>query len=229
MAIAFDNAAALGQTTSAVNQTLTASYTITGSNTCLVVWASQTSSAGDWISGVTWGGVALTRVNRQAFFAGEGTDMSMYVLFGASAGTANIIISSSSGGNSIVIVGMAASYTGVGTGPADASTTHTGTSVGTSYATTLTTVADNCWTVAGFACNEVSGNSGGTGTTLRFGNSSTGFGVLDSNAVVHPAGSNTLTLSNAGGLTAMSNMLSLAPVSGGGAVLHSLSSLGVGA
>lgn len=185
MAIAFDLATDLGNGSTG---TLTHSHTITGSNTLLIV-ATSFSSSTDTVTGVTWGGVAMT-TNGSLKSAYEGTayDCKIWYLFGAATGTANVIVTSGAGSNTYAV---ASSYTGVGSNAIDNQIT------GITAALTLTPINNNCWAI--MAGNNSDGNStAGTNTTNRISTAS-GMYLCDNNANIPTPTSTTLTQMGGGG------------------------------
>lgn len=195
MAIAFD-ASAKGTTGLT---TLTFSHTCAGSNRILFVNASTQSNLGS-ITGVTYNGVALTHIN-DSVASGDNNLASLWYLIAPATGI-NALVITATGGVSTV-TGVSASYTGaLQSGVPDASTINSVAS-GTSLTTSLTTNADNCWTV--LAITVDSGLAAGSGSTSR--NIQGAVGFFDSNAVKHPAGSTSMaaTFGSGGGATVMAS------------------------
>lgn len=179
MALAFDVNS--GSSTGA-GTSLTWSHTTTGSNLVLVVGILTADNNTDFITGVTYNSVALTRINTA--ITNNNRRNYLYILGNASSGANNIVISAS---GSTSIYASACSYTGGASSPLDAN--NTGTTSGTSLTTSLTTVADNCWLV-GFVYAELT-VSAGANTTMRggpFNNTQ----MFDSNGAKTPPGSYSL-------------------------------------
>jgi hypothetical protein len=174
MAIAYDNA-----TRSIVSSY---SHTITGTNPVLFV--GLMADLTDTVTGITYNGVSMTQVSKQA---GDGSTQRynyLYMLMAPATGTNTVVISGSA-----VFVSTAVSYTGASqTTQADVTGQATNSSV-TTISKTLTTVTDNSWTVA-WMNNNAGVFSSFTGTSRGTVDSRA---LADSNAVVHPAGSSTLT------------------------------------
>lgn len=226
MAIAFDAATDGGNVNPATS--LTFAHTCTGSLGLLVVGFNGDIIGGaDDVSSVTYNGVALTLADKQVG-AGTGGDRNTYLYFllGPATGAHNVVITCSS---SHVIQGGAASYTGVkASGQPDAHTVNAEllSSLKT-LTTTLTTSADNCWTVLVENCYDGGPGAGspgaGAGTTRRTADATNGgWGLFDSNAVVHPAGAASLTTTRAAdpfGLEILHVMASFQPDTGGGATV----------
>ena len=204
MAIALDTTNGVW-TGTAVTTTL--SYTVgSGSNRLLVVGVQTLTNA---VTGVTYGGVAMTLAGRTTY-VGARVGVAMYYLLAPASGTANIVASfSTSAAFSIV----AASYTGVkqsaqpdaGNAFADAS--------GTTHTSTLTTVRPDVWMVAidGNAGSLESASGGSVvrqqGTAGNVGNGA----LIDSNAPYTTAGSNTLTFTTAASVATGYYTISFSP------------------
>jgi len=175
MAIAFD-AISYGESGTL---TTTFSHTVTGSNPIIFVGVNVNSTS-DKITGVTYNGVSMTRVVLTAAFGS--TRSVLYVLANPSTGANNVVVTSS---DTTYRWCSAASYTDANaTGQPDASSSTTAS--GTTVTGTLTTIANNCWTIGFFYNNANTNFSAGASTTLR---GSGFFTFLDSNAAKTPAGS----------------------------------------
>lgn len=211
MAIAYDTFTN-GNFVSGTSRTF--SHTCTGSDLILFVEAVINTNS-DWVTGITYNGVSMTRI--QTVSPTVNRRLYLYYLVGPATGANNVVISTSS---SAAIGGNAASYTGVAqTGTIiDVSTTVTDTS--SPIDTTLTTTIDDCWTIL---CGTMDGTvafTASTGSTLRGGNGTyLDVQIFDSNGPKNPAGSTTMTVTNAsvsGGVPASMIMAAFAPVAGGG-------------
>lgn len=156
------------------------------SNRILFVFVSI-ASASDLVSGVTYGGVSMTRIDTQIYTAGRSDYL--YYLVNPATGANNVVISTSS---STDIGALSTSYTGVAqTSPIDVSAKNTGTSVATKT-TSLTTLTDNCWTILQHH-NTASNPTAGASTTKRGYNAAdVGMAIFDSNAAITPAGTTSL-------------------------------------
>lgn len=179
--IAFD---AVYKSETAPGLSLTYSHTCTGSNLVLFVGAHILSNS-DFVSSITYNGVALTRV---ATVSSTGSSRTyLYLLIAPATGTHDVVVNVSS---PITIRATSGSYTGAQQVlQPDASTTQS-TASGTTQTVSLSTVADNCWMIS-FCAEGASNPTAGTGTTLR--DSTTGRALGDSNAAIHPAGSYSMT------------------------------------
>lgn len=198
MAIAFDaTATGVGNPTTS----LTISHTCSGSNRVLFLHIQTGSDATPTdLTSVTYAGQNMTLVDRRSISATE--FVYLYYIINPASGTNDIVISRTTSG---FTGGNSASYTGAQqSGIPDASTTNSGASP---LATSITTIADNCWAVIAFT--NGSGNFGGiTGGTAR--QSTSGRGIADSNAAITPAGNKTITIDGSGG-TIWAVMASFAP------------------
>jgi hypothetical protein len=187
--IAFVNAADLGRTLAV--SSVTASYTCgSGANRLLVVGVLGDASS-DLITGVTYGGVSMILSDKHQ--PGIQRWSYLYYLLGPAAGSNNVVVSAST--TTAIYVG-AADYTGVkSSGQPDAHTTHEfATSIST-LTTSITTVTNNDWTVLfenGY--NGSPAPTNGTGSTIKASDATDGaWGLYDSNGVITPAGSYSMT------------------------------------
>jgi hypothetical protein len=186
MAIAFDAATDGGVVNPGTS--LTYAHTCTGSNRILLVFAFGATS-GDTITGATYGGVAMTAVSAAFQLTGDRMVHCWYLVNPAS-GANNVVVSAS---GSQVIGSFSMSYTGAKqSGQPDAS--NTGENPGqTSFSLSVTTIADNCWTVL-LTRTDGTNNTAGANTTERL-DSVNGFAGFDRNADITPPGSSTLATS----------------------------------
>lgn len=188
MAIAFD--ASAGSNTGVPATSLTYAHTCTGTDRILFIGAMVALST-DSITGVTYNGVSATLITSRASPPTSGYYAKLYYLVAPSTGANNVVISSSSSG---YVFGKSVSYTGASqTGQPDASTT--GTTTSTSYTTSLTSIADNCWAVLYDAGDRQPVAS--TGSTSRTTGSNDG--IFDNNSAKTPAGSISMSLTRASG------------------------------
>lgn len=180
--IAFD---AASQGTSSGTST-TFAHTCSGSDRLLFVEAYSTT--GDDVTGITYNGVAMTQINKVSK-SGSSEKLYLYYLAAPATGSNNVVVSRSGSGG--FLHGAASSYTGAKqTGIPDSQTTTAPVGTGTSLTATTTTVANNCWLVAAFVCDN-GGITAGSGTSVRGGDTS--FDVIaDSNGAKTPAGSHSL-------------------------------------
>ncbi len=205
MAIAFDNTDGVTDGVGG-SSSYSWSHTNTGSNLVLLVmfYTFKSGDTTDHCTGVTYNGVSMSQLKS----VGGDTSFRIhcYGLVAPATGANTVQINFDT---TIETGYRSASYTGVAqTGLPDASTT-TIASSGTGITCTLTTVADNCWTVM-FVKTQGSSLVASTGATRRTG---AGFNIgnFDSNAAITPAGS---TSESATWTTSTNNlgvMVSIAP------------------
>ncbi len=192
MSITFDTAA--GSFTNGANS-LTWAHTCSGANRMLFVGVIDNNENGDHVTGVTYAGVSMTLVNKIKYSGADNRYTYLFSLPAPATGANNVVISASI---SINMKGSSSSYNGVFQGTVDSSTTASGPGTVTCN---LTTVANNCWgiMVAGTtqdssaSTNFTSRNSQNSGNNLeRLG---------DSNGVITPAGSFSMSVTIPGGPT----------------------------
>jgi len=210
MAIALDNSGQGSSAAQAAGVAFTFSYTVNSNVNGILILAIQTGdNAGSnhqQPSAVSYNGSAMTFISGASQAVGANQcATSMWYLLAPSTGSNTVSItvpSTGSGSGASRIIAYPASYTGAKqTGQPDSSSTNSAGS-GTSFTSTTTTVADNCWTLALFFSNQAASPTAGTGTTLRQSSNTIGSGTMygDSNAVVHPAGSNSMSANGNSGL-----------------------------
>ncbi len=180
MALAFDAIAGADDFSGSATS-LTYAHTCTGANRLLVVTVALVGATDD-VTGVTYNGVALTRIG---FVGNAGTQACasfLYYLIAPASGANNVVISVSPGQN---ISGRSVSYTGAKqTGQPDSSATNN-TSTGTTLALTTTVVATGSWLASSYF--NLNGRTIPVGTSDRGGSM-----LADSNGTVS-TGSNTQT------------------------------------
>lgn len=185
MAIAFDFSTQ-GSVSAATS--LTYSHTCTGSNRILFVHV-RGDNVSDLVTGATYNGVAMTLINK-IFVATNRWQYLFYIIAPATSAN-NIVVNASSACD---MLAESASYIGASqSSQPDASTTNSVIAGNTTMTTSVTTVADKCWTVMG------AGASGGslvasTGSFLRQVGANTGSALFDSNGTVTPAGSKSMII-----------------------------------
>ncbi len=122
--------------------TFTQAHTITGSNTGLVVTL-RSGNATDTITGVTWNGTSMTRIEYQQQAGNNG--VYIYYLQAAATGTHNVVVSLSA--NTFGMDGSIQSYTG--TDQTTLVDTHTGNNTNAQDSTlSFTTSNAGCWGIA---------------------------------------------------------------------------------
>lgn len=181
-------AIALDASTSGGGDNLTFAHTCTGSNLILFVGGAADYQA-DRVTGITYGGVAMTQVNKGQL---DGDRWQyLYYLVNPPTGANNVVVSGPTGG---FYKFSAISYTGASqTGVPDSSALNMPVPASTTYAISTTSIADNCWAVAIIRANSGGAKTAGANTTMRANNADTAF--FDNNAAKTPAGSITLNVS----------------------------------
>lgn len=210
MAIAFDSKTA---STTSASATLSFSHTCSGTDRILFVISTANGSAFT-TTGVTYNGVSMTKAHELRITTGP--IQYMWYLLNPASGSNTVTITNSGS----VTAGSAISFNGVSqTGFPDASSTNGSASATSSYNTTITTVADNCFILSTSRMNAGNTLSAGANTTV--GNQAeltyfAGGACWYSSAAQTPAGAKTLNVTCTaqdfdGGMS-----VSFAPAGGGG-------------
>lgn len=180
MAIARD-AATDGLNNGVAGPSHTFAHTCTGSDLYLeVVVVGDIGGGADDITGVTYNGVAMTQIRKEAG-ATIARMTYVYALMGPASGTHNVVISA---GSTHFIQGAARSYTGVTTGQPDVSNvTFSNADADSSLTTSITPLTANSWvllTTGGYDSNNLP--TAGTGANLWLRDTTFGlWGFFDSN------------------------------------------------
>lgn len=187
------------------------SHTVSGSNTILFVTTlSHTNSASDPVSAVTYDGVAMAKAGPTLTWLTNGSvyfNQTVWWLTAPHAGTHTVSVTAV---GSPETGGASQSYTGVDqTSPIDAYSSQTDAS-GVNPSVSVTTTADNAWTIAA-STGPCALATAGSGSTIRASGQPSTF---DSNGAITPAGPTTMHV-NYSGLcgTSGSVIVSVAPVS----------------
>lgn len=194
MAIAFG--AITGATNTGTSLTFS-SPSVSGSDTLgLVSFTRDVSSSP--VTGVTWNGTAMTLIDSQYnnFGANGNTGVELWYIINPTAGVTNIVVSASNGSNRA----KAAFYTGVKqTGQPDASNKGSVPNGTTNLALTVTTVADNSWSI--LVGRDINGSAlqSVSNATIRVPATNNAIGFFDSNSDITPAGGYTMTVKTASG------------------------------
>lgn len=185
MAIAFDSASYAEGTGTGLNGTPIA-LTASGSNRMVFVGVSYQDAGA--ISGITYDGVAMTKLDGEAT-AGSGNYDLWYIANPSTTTNAPIVVSTTNNGTWQI---GAVSYTGV------ANTAPTPTNSTLSDNSALTSTSDNSWHVmwASRGVNSGANCSAGSGTTQRTSTSQES-GMFDKGGPITPAGSSTITATSA--------------------------------
>lgn len=187
MALAVD-ATSTGTTT---GTSLTVSHTCTGSNLLLLVGAYTHGTLTDIVTGITYAGTAMTRINTVTNSGGGNTASRLYLyyLINPATGANNVVTSLS---ESRTVLNANTSYTGAKqSGQPDAGNTAFSATV-TTLGVTITSVADNSWLVG-----TLRGHSGtvtaGTSTSQRIDHATVGLGFYELTAnPISPAAAKTI-------------------------------------
>ncbi len=174
-------------------------HTVTGSNPILFCSTYENNNV-SFISGVTYNSVSMTEL---ANVTGNAITNRLWYLINPSTGTHSVTITANAGG--MTTLAICASYTGAKqSGVPDAFTTEAKSD--TTFTETLTTVADNAWTVI----TDINGLNtvAGTNTTQRAVGTRSFIG--DSNGPITPAGSHSMTVTQDSGFGSVI-MASFAP------------------
>lgn len=206
----------LDRATNGSNSTgTTASFSHICSGTNRILFVGINIDSGDLVTSVTYNGVAMTLVDKTANSDSTTWNYLYYLLTPATAtNTVAMTFSSSCTQRSVAV-----SYRGVKqTGQLDAKGIATAT--GTSVSRALTTIANNCWMVS-FVGNEGQNPSAGAGSTQRAQTSVATIG--DSNGVITPAGSYSMSWTSAASTHWGLVQASFSPApEGGGAFLFNI-------
>jgi hypothetical protein len=203
MAIAPDTVVNGGNNGGTTNS-LTWSHTCAGSNRRIEVGIVGDAASGghDDITGVTYGGVALTLIGKNVN-TNLNRMMYVYALLGPATGSHSVVVSCT---NNHLLCGASVSFTGaLQTALTDNTGITTTALAAHTMACTLTSVADNCWMlVFAHSSGSVGQPTAGAGTTQRTPAFSFSIGAfLDSNGAVHPAGPTTLNVNWTGNSAAI--------------------------
>lgn len=207
MAIAFD---AGTYSAAATSTSLTFSHTCTGSSRILFVMGHDKQTSATVVTGVTYGGAAMTQVNTLAGSATQNDRaITLWYLVNPASGANNVVVSAS---ESVSLRFHAVSYTGARQiSQPDGSDTSTGNGVAT-ISTDITTTADNCWMLM-FGKDDVHTYTSTTGDTMRLASDAAGHFIADTGAAITPAGANTMTIQpNTGSIVVGALAVSFSPV-----------------
>ncbi len=194
-AIAIDNSEATLPNTG--TSPVTHSYTVTGSNPAIFdgTDCNDITASTDIMTGVTYAGSSSTKVNATQGSGGNNvTWLDLFFLPACATGSNNIVETFNTGTGKTFVTAGVASYSGVANTTIDGNVGSSGAAI-TTLTNVITSIADNCWHTMFVRCNN-NNPSAGSGTTQRSTNPSADgrWCFFDSNGVIHPAGSNTLTI-----------------------------------
>lgn len=209
MAIAHDSATDHGwsNTTS-----YSASATSPSSDDRVLLVTIFSNSSSDVVTGVTYGGVSMTRVAAEKAQSNQHT--MLYYLIAPATGSNNVVVTNSSSTLTSVHTSF---YTGVSqTGFPDASNSANAQTVA-SLEVSVTTTVDNCW-LAGAGVAMSGGTAFDSNTTVRAGDATQTLSI-DGGGVTSPAGSDSLKIKRSSGANDNFALIvvSMAPAGGGSA------------
>ena len=209
MAIAFDSVGAVDPVGFVTNE-ITWSHTNAGD--LLLVGTSVSKPIADDVTGVTYNSIALTRISQLEF---SSYTVDWWYLLAPAIGTFDVVATAAT--TPTDFFGASVSYTGAQQSGVPDDDDGGGT-IGTAVTRTVTTVADNCWTVlAGMAGGGGAPLTAGAGSTERgatlVGLSGTVpvFRLFDSDGAITPAGAYSMTFSCVGTQLISAAMISFAP------------------
>lgn len=168
-------------------------------NRCLIVALCRnddTTTAADDVTGVTYGGVAMTQLTKINTSTTEPGVLYLYGLLAPATG-ANNVIATYTGSTGSRLYAIAISYTGVKqSGLPDSVNTKALQASATNFSIATTTIANRSWAIMLVANSGAGGSySAGASTTHRksaYNDAAAVMAILDSNAAKTPAGSITL-------------------------------------
>lgn len=204
MPIAFD-ASSSGSTGASANS-LTYAHTTAGSDRILLVGVRVNGDPNDVITGITYSGIAMTRIAMVA--RPGGSSIYLYYLIAPATSANNIIISCSAVRD---IIGVSASYTGTKqSAQPDASDTTLVDPAATSITSTMTTIVNGSWGVSICGTDGLNDLVPGANVASERVTVSDDISLGDSNAAIIPPGSFSQTWTFAS-QTAFMIMASIAP------------------
>lgn len=211
MAIAFD-ATGSQAAPNTTDTTLTWSHTMSATANGILIVAVQAYSlvtGTDLVTGVTYNGVAMTRLATtvtgiQPLDNANPTLSNyfiyFYFLYAPSTGANNVVVTCSAAPGFGAFWGCSASYTGVAQSGFATASAKSRTTGGADVTGTVTTTVDNSWVVMINGADDGPTCAAGTGTTKRVSNP-TGtlnrgqvLNICDGNAAVTPAGSSSVVM-----------------------------------
>jgi len=201
----------------------TYAHTCSGADRFLVVAVlgetGFSDATGALITGVTYNGVAATLWGQRCQGDNGGAPTSdrwcyFWYLVAPDTGTHDVVITAPIAISAIGSV--CASYTGFDSLDAVSTDFALALAANTDFPNTLTTVANNCWTILVAMDNASTAPTAGSGTTSRISSAALGLAILDSNGTVGAAGAKSLHVE----CTALADWAgiigSIVPTAGGG-------------
>lgn len=187
MAIAYSSSASSQNSGST---SLTYALNNASGNFLLVGVADNTATSTN-VTGVTYGGVAMTLITSILKSASNPFYIHLYYLARPLLGSNNVVVSRTSGSGDLYSI--ASSYSGVFYNVIDAYNTTTRDGAGSTFTETITSILDNCW-AASIVFNDYGGLSANTGSERQVLSGAVGF--YDTNTPKTPAGSISLVQNN---------------------------------
>lgn len=177
----------------AANTTITASHTITGTQTLLLVYLVSVTSIDD--DACTYNGTSMTKLNELDFTA-DGTDQYVFGLINPASGTHTI---SCTDGTTDTKLLVGSSYTGVKqTGLPDSAPTPNSSLLAINLTQNFTTIADNSWTFIGGRAGGATGVSADSGSSLIVKVASHPQTAAFDAGPITPAGSKSMAINSSG-------------------------------
>jgi len=214
MAIAYD-ASAYGNDGGGLTTSISWSHTCTGSNLILIVGTVSGSNGN--VSGVTYNGVAMTKITGSSGYSSQCGNTVFWYLINPPTGSHTVAVTL---GSSDTISGVSASYTGASQTSQPDSYHASSNSTGTTYSDSTTTVANNSWVIGYFVNNQGTTISAGSGTTSRVSVSGVAYIIAnmlaDSNGPQTPAGSATLNATAGASGYWLDSVISISPTASTG-------------
>jgi len=169
---------------------LTFAHTTSGTDRILFVMGQDQSADTSSITGITYAGVAMTKITEVRSGAGDRM-ITIWILTNPASGANNVVVTSSV---STALRFSSVSYTGAAqSGQPDGSDTSTSVAAST-ISTDITTIADNSWMIMFQKDNSGARTyTSTTGDTVRLASDAGGHAIADS-GVITPAGARTMTL-----------------------------------
>lgn len=210
MAITFD--AGSGATNNG-GSSVTASHVVSSGSNRILWGTSFSNGAGDVVTGMTYGGVAMTLARKENALTTNW--LYIYYLVAPTVGTANLVVSASTTVTEFNVMG-ASFFGALQTGLPDATSTTSGGS--SPISGSITTVADRSVVVM-IARNTSGPNTASTNSTEA--NAQSGASLFYSTAMKTPAGSTSMNATYTGGGSWGTVMASFAPASSSYALTQS--------
>lgn len=174
----------------------------TSSNEMLFVLALTTNSS---TATAKFNGVSMTQILARSGTGNDTRTITLFALPSAVSGTHSVVISVPA--TQAVVQGGASSYFGMNqsTTP-DATSTAEATATVSTYTASLTTVSNNDWTILGVR-EEMGGGNFLAGASTTFRSNSATTALSDTNAPKTPAGVQSMTVTDSGGVVGLYDVM----------------------